>query len=249
MDKIKNQTDREEKEIDVTEIVMYLMHWLWLIAIAGIACAAIGFSLSAFVITPKYTSTTKIYILSKSTQNDSITYSDTQLSTLLTKDFKELITSRYVVETVIEKLNLNEDYDELVDKISVSNTNDTRIISIGIEDANPERARYIANSIRDVAAIHIQSVMDIEAVNVVDEANLPTKPSKPSKSKYTLIGFAAGVALMISILVLKFYFDDSIKTTEDIEKYLEITTLAMIPLMDNGEVSDKKKKDSKKRRR
>ena len=249
MDKIKYQNDKEEKEIDITEIAMYLLNWLWLIAIVGVACAAIGFFLSAFVITPKYTSTTKIYILSKNTQNDSITYSDTQLSTLLTKDFKELITSRYVVETVIEKLNLSEDYDELVSKISVSNTNDTRIIGIGIEDANPNRARIIANSIRDVAAVHIQSVMDIEAVNVVDEANLPTKPSKPSKSKFTLIGFAAGVALIVSILVLKFYFDDSIKTTEDIEKYLDMTTLAMIPLMDNGEVNDKKKKSSKKRRR
>ncbi len=249
MDKIKNQNDKEEKEIDITEIAMYLLNWLWLIAIVGVACAAIGFFLSAFVITPKYTSTTKIYILSKNTQNDSITYSDTQLSTMLTKDFKELITSRYVVETVIEKLNLPEDYDELVSKISVSNTNDTRIIGIGIEDANPNRARIIANSIRDVAAVHIQSVMDIEAVNVVDEANLPTKPSKPSKSKFTLIGFAAGVALMVSILALKFYFDDSIKTTEDIEKYLDMTTLAMIPLMENGEVNDKKKKSSKKRRR
>ncbi len=249
MDKIKYQNDKEEKEIDITEIAMYLLNWLWLIAIVGVACAAIGFFLSAFVITPKYTSTTKIYILSKNTQNDSITYSDTQLSTMLTKDFKELITSRYVVETVIEKLNLPEDYDELVSKISVSNTNDTRIIGIGIEDANPNRARIIANSIRDVAAVHIQSVMDIEAVNVVDEANLPTKPSKPSKSKFTLIGFAAGVALIVSILVLKFYFDDSIKTTEDIEKYLDMTTLAMIPLMDNGEVKDKKKKVSTKRRR
>ncbi len=249
MDKIKYQNDKEEKEIDLTEIALYLLHWLWLIAIVGVACAAVGFFLSAFVITPKYTSTTKIYILSKNTQNDSVTYSDTQLSTLLTKDFKELITSRYVVETVIEKLNLSEDYDELVDKISVSNTNDTRIIGIGIEDANPNRARIIANSIRDVAAVHIQSVMDIEAVNVVDEANLPTKPSKPSKSKFTLIGFAAGVVLIVSILVLKFYFDDSIKTTEDIEKYLDVTTLAMIPLMENGEVNDKKKKGSKKRRR
>lgn len=249
MDKINYQTDKEEKEIDITEIAMYLLHWLWLIAIVGVACAAIGYSISAFVITPKYVSTTKIYILSKNTQSESVTYSDTQLSTLLTKDFKELITSRYVVETVIEKLNLTEDYDQLVDKISVSNTNDTRIISIGIEDANPNRARYIVNSIRDVAAIHIQSVMDIEAVNVVDEANLPTKPSKPSKSKFTLIGFAAGVALIVSILVLKFYLDDSIKTTEDVEKYLGMTTLALIPLMENGEVKDKKKKSSAKRRR
>ena len=248
MDKIIYQNEKDdEQEIDVAEILMYLLHWIWLIAIAGIITAAIGFSISAFIITPQYKSSTKIYILSKNSSNDTLTYSDTQLSTLLTKDFEALITSRYVLETVINDLQLPENYNQLVGKVSVSNTKETRIISISVEDANPERARIIADAIRDVAAIQIQSVMDIEAVNVVDVANLPTTPSKPSKKKFTLIGFAIGVVLMAGILTLRFYFDDSIKTSEDVEKYLGMTTLAMIPLMQDDEDTSKKSKKARRK--
>ena len=116
-----------------------------------------------------------------------------------------------------------------------------------MEDANPERARIIADAVRDVAALQIQSVMDIEAVNVVDVANLPTSPSKPSKKKFTLIGFAIGVVIMAGILTLRFYFDDSIKTSEDVEKYLGMTTLAMIPLMQDDEDTSKKSKKARRK--
>lgn len=231
----KITNEEEEKEIDLREISFYLLHWIWLIAIVGVFTAAVAFAYSSFVMKPVYVSTTKIYVLNRSNQSDNLTYADTQLSTLLAKDFKELIKSRYVIETTIRELELDETYEQLAGKISVSNTSDTRIISISVEDYNPARAQYIANALREVAAVHIQSVMDIEAVNIVDEANLPETPSKPSKRKITMIGFLCGVAVVVGILVFRFFFDDSVKTTDDIEKYLGITTLAVIPLMEQSE--------------
>ena len=133
---------------------------------------------------------------------------------------------------------MEESYEQLAGKISVSNTSDTRIIGISVEDYDPARAQYIANAVREVAAIHIRAVMDIEAVNVVDEANLPTVPSKPSKKKITGLGFLIGVALISGILVLRFFLDDSITSSEDVEKYLGITTLAVIPIMQQEKEGD-----------
>jgi len=231
MEEKKYKDANDEKEIDLREIAAYLLHWLWLIMVVGLFFAALAFAYSSFVMKPQYISTTKIYVLNRNNQSDNLTYADTQLSTLLTKDFKELITSRFVLETIIEELDLEESYEELVGKVSVSNTSDTRIIGINVEDYDPARAQYIANAIREVAAIHIQEVMDIEAVNIVDEANLPTVPSKPSKKKITAIGFLIGAALVSGLLVLRFYLDDTINTSEDVEKYLGITTLALIPVM------------------
>ena len=97
-----------EEEIDLREIVAYLLHWLWLIMVVGLLGAAIAFAYSSFVMKPQYVSTTKIYVLNRNNSNENLTYADTQLSTLLTKDFKELITSRYVLETIIEELELEE---------------------------------------------------------------------------------------------------------------------------------------------
>ncbi len=243
----KNQQQDGEVEINLAELIPYLFHWFWLIAIVGLLTAAIGFAISAFVLTPKYQSTTKVYILNKSNDKDTVTVSDTQLATYLTKDFKELIKSRTVLETVVNECNLKETAEALNGKISVGNTQDTRIISISVKDENPERAQYIANAVREVAAIHLREVMDLEAVNVVEEANLPKQPVEPSKRKFTLIGFLIGAVITIAILIIRYYLDDSIKTSEDIERYLGMTTLATIPMFDGTE-SDKKKRKKARRK-
>lgn len=247
MDNLKKNASEQENEVEINlmELVPYLFHWLWLLLIVGLFTGAIGFSVSAFFMTPKYQSTTKVYILNKSNKSDNVTYSDTQLATNLTKDFEEMIKSRYVIETVIENFSLNESYETLAGNVSVSNTTDTRIIGISVKDSDPARAQFLANAIRDVAAIHLKNVMDLEAVNVVEEANLPNKPVEPSKKKFTMIGFAIGFIICGGILVLRYYLDDSIKTSEDIEKYLDMTVLASIPIFEE-EGNTKKKKKAKR---
>ena len=243
---IQTRQKDDTVEINLWEIALYLFHWLWLLAVAGLVAGAIAFSYSAFILTPMYTSTTKVYILSKQGNDDKMTYSDTQLANYITKDFKEMVKSRTVIETVISNLNLNESYGSLSGRISVSNATDTRVVGISVKDADPKKAQMLANAIRDVAAEHIREVMDLEAVNVVDEANLPTSPSEPSKKKYTLIGVLIGVVICAGVLILRFYLDDSIKSSDDIEKYLGLSTLASIPVFESEEDAKKKKKKVRK---
>ena len=126
----KNNTN-DVIEIDLWEVAGVLFSKWWLIILVGITAAIIGFALSFFVVTPQYQSTTKIYILNKS-DSQTVTYSDVQLGTQLTKDYSELINSRYVIEEVIQKLDLKFDYSSLKKKIEVSSPADTRIVSITV---------------------------------------------------------------------------------------------------------------------
>ena len=103
---MENQNERDEIEIDLVELFYVLWGHVWLILSIGLFCALSCFALSKFVIAPTYKSTTKIYILNKS-DSSSVTYSDVQLGTQLTKDYTELINSRYVLEAVIQELGLN----------------------------------------------------------------------------------------------------------------------------------------------
>ena len=163
---MENQNERDEIEIDLVELFYVLWGHVWLILSIGLFCALSCFALSKFVIAPTYKSTTKIYILNKS-DSSSVTYSDVQLGTQLTKDYAELINSRYVLEAVIQELGLNMEYKDLLKKIDVTTPSDTRIVSITVEDHDPVQAMNIANSVRENASTHIQNVMDIDAVNVV----------------------------------------------------------------------------------
>lgn len=242
---MQNTNTEDVIEIDLQELLGLLIHWLWLIVLCGILAGATGFLLSRFVVTPMYQSTTKVYILNKQ-DNSTLTYSDVQLGTQLTKDYAQLIKGRYVLEQVITTCGLTEGYNAFADRVSVETLTDTRIIAITVEDEDPVMAQFIANEIRKVASEHIKNVMDIQAVNVAEEANLPEGPSSPSIMKWTAVGMLLGIFLCAMVLVIRFLMDDTIKTSDDIEKYLGLSTLAMIPVMETEEKHKHGKKKKKK---
>ena len=186
---MENHRENDVIEVDLLEIINILFSRFWIVLGTGVLAAVIGFTISKFVLTPVYESTTKIYILNKS-ENTTVTYSDVQMGTQLTKDYAELINSRYVLETVIGQLTLSEmEYKDLLKKVSVTTPTDTRIVSITVTDTDPQQAQNIANCIREVAGEHIQNVMDIDAVNVVEEANLPTN-RRYSGGVFRLCGYS-----------------------------------------------------------
>ena len=127
----------------------------------------------------------------------------------------------------------------------MENAADTRIVYITVKDPNPARAQEIADSIREIASDHIKEVTDVEAVNVVDTANLPSQPSEPSIVRWTAIGAALGLVACAAVIIIRYLLDDTIKSSEDVEKYLGLSTLALIPML-QGEKSTKKKKKKKK---
>lgn len=238
---MENHRENDMIEVDLLEIINILWSRFWIVLGAGLLAAVIGFLISKFVLTPVYESTTKIYILNKS-ENTAVTYSDVQMGTQLTKDYAELINSRYVLEEVIQKLALEEmEYQELLNKVSVDTPTDTRIVSVTVEDTDPVQAMHIANCIREVAGEHIQNVMDIEAVNVVETANMPTDKAGPNVMMWTLLGGVMGVLLVCAMILVRYLLDDTIKSSEDVEKYLGLSTLALIPAASEAGNSRKSK--------
>ena len=191
-------------------------------------------------ITPKYESTTKIYVLNRQ-DSSTLTSQDMSTSTQLTKDYAELIKSRTVTEGVIAHLQLDISHEALLKMLSVETSTDTRIVAIRVRDTDPYRAAEIANSVRDVAAQHIQSVMDIEAVNVVETANIPDHKASPSLSRNGVIGGLLGVLLAAVIVIAVYLTNDTIRTTEDVERYLKLSVLGSIPLQGKEKKAKKKK--------
>lgn len=237
-----NQQRDDEIEIDLVEVFRLLVSKLGIIILSGMIFAFLAIIGTKLFITPKYQSITKMYVLAQQ-NSDTVTNSDLQTSTLLTKDYAELITSRTVAESVIANLRLDLKYDELIDKIEVGTTSDTRIITIKVIDEDPYVARDIANAVRDTAAEHIKSVMNIEAVNVVDAANIPDQKCSPSVSKNGLLAGMLGCFLAVVILLFQYLSNDTIKVSEDVEHYLGLSTLGVIPM---EKTDGKKKKKAKK---
>ena len=232
MNENQNQNpNNDEIEIDLLEIFGVLWHWAWVIILVTFLFGAIGFAYSKFVMPEEFTSSTSIYILNRSSEKESqVSYQELQVGTQLTKDYSQMITSRYVLEKVNTDLQLGYTYEDFKEKVNVSTPTDTRIVTISVTELDPGMAQTIANEIRVDASDHIKNVMAIDAVNVVDEANYPTEKSGPSCSRWALIAALIGFVLSAGIVILRYILDDSIKTSEDVERYLGLSTLALIPL-------------------
>lgn len=244
---MENQTiNNEELEIDLGEVIHLLLSRLGIIILSGIIFGLVSIVGTMMLITPQYESTTKMYVISKQDSN-TLTQQDMQLSTMLTKDYAELIKSRTVTEGVIAQLGLDMTHEELLSKLTVETLTDTRIVSISVRDEDPYVASEIANAVRDVAAEHIQNVMDIEAVNIVDYANIPDKQASPSLAKNGVMGGIIGVFLAAAIIIVIYLTNDTVKTPEDVERYLHLSVLGSIPLMEKEKKSKRAK--SRKRRR
>ena len=233
-------------EINLGELFSVLLGRAFLIISAGIFFGLAGLFVSKFVIHPVYDSTTKIYILNKE-ENQTVTYSDVQISTQLTQDYAELIKSRYVIEEVIQRLNLIDvDYEDLSKVLKVDTPSDTRIVAITARNEDPLMAMQIANCIREVASEHITNVMDIDAINVAETANVPTQKSGPSVTRWTIIAGFLGAVLVAFFVILEYLLDDTIKSNDDVERYLGLSTLALVPLTTEETDKKKAKKKSKK---
>ncbi len=239
----QNLQDNTDIEIDVLELFHVLLNKFWIILLAGIIAGLAFIGGTILFITPQYESTTKMYVLSKQ-DNNTLTQQDMQTSLSLTKDYAELIKSRTVTEGVIAQLNLDLTHEDFLKKMTVDSATDTRILSITVEDPDPYEACEIANAIRDVAANHIKNVMDIDAVNVVETANIPEQKSSPSITKNGIIGGFLGVLLSVVIILIAYISNDTVKTQEDVEKYLGLSILGTIPLT----ATDRKKKKKKQKR-
>lgn len=136
------ETSKEtgEVEIDIGELFRVLIHKIWIIILTAFVFGAAILIYTVFLTKPQYQSTTKVYILNKQDSGGSVTYSDVQLSSTLSKDYEQLVTSRYVIEGVIKELKLADTYEQLVTRVSASNATDTRIIAITVTDSDPAQA-------------------------------------------------------------------------------------------------------------
>ena len=225
--------DKNTLEIDVLQLFRALWKRKLVILLVAIITSSVAFAYSTFVIKPEFTSTTRIYVVSRNQEEKSgLTNQDLQAGSYLVKDYREIILSQDVLEKVVSDLKLDLTPKGLANKIKVTVPVDTRIVSISVNDRVPEEASRIANSLREVAAQKIISITRVSDVTTLEEARPAISPSSPNIRRNTVIGAGLGAGLVIVVVLLIELFDDRVKRPEDIEDVMEISLLGVIPNLD-----------------
>lgn len=243
----KKRNDNEEMEIDLLELLMVMKKHLSAILLAGIVGLVIMFAYTSFLATPLYSASSMMYVMpDNSNSMNSSTLNDMQVGQQLTSDYSSMIKSRSFMEDVIKKLNLTIDYQQLLEKVEVTNPTSSRILQVTVNDPNPQTAADIANEVASVAESKLKEITGMQAIKIYEEAAVPDRPSSPSMKMNCALGFLAGIVLAMAVITILYLLDDTIKTEDDIEKYLGMTTLAVLPY--NGRKQQRQAQKHKKQR-
>lgn len=239
----KKYAEDDEIEIDLRELLFEFKKKIWLIIAALFLGAAAAGAISAFFITPKYKSEAKLYVLSKETTLTSL--ADLQIGSQLTQDYKVLVSSRPVMEGVISHLNLDLTYKELVKKLSVENPQNTRILTLIVEDTDPYMAKAIVDDIANTASDYIGEIMEMVPPKMIEDGVVASEPFSPNVKKNALIGGILAMLLVCAIITVRVVMNDTVKNEDDVEKYLGLPVLAVIPK--KNEKGEKKKSTGHKK--
>jgi len=218
-----------EDTIDIKELFLIIKKRLWLILLIMFITTFIAAILTFYIFQPVYESNTTLYVGKNINVEGSMGYQDVLMSGQLVKDYRELAKSRLVANIVIDELGLKDiDTKEITDMLGVNLKSETRIIEITAQHTDPELAKQVANKVADVFKRKSVELIEVDNVQVIDIAETPVNPIKPNKMMNIAIGFILGLMLGFGIVFLIEYLDNTIKTTNDVEKYLGLPVIGTI---------------------
>ena len=216
------------QEIDLIDLFGYYMSRLWLLISAVVIGAVIAGAYTFYLVPNRFTAVSRMYMISASSSSV-VDLSDLNIGASLSNDYVELMKSRPIIEDVINELGLGYTYEQVLDMIRLDVVTNTRIIKISATSTDPEEAMNIANQMARIAKIRLPKIMDAPSPSIAEEAVLPTQKSSPSLSRNVMMGSMVLLFLVLAILTIQYLMDDTVQTSEDVEKEFGILPMTVIP--------------------
>lgn len=215
------------EEINLKEVYSYFKSRLLWMILAIVVIVIIGNVYTILTRVPMYQSNTTIVLVGESKKEYSQT--DSQLNQNLIGTYSEIITSRKVLQQVIDNLKLKMTVDELSQNITTSSVEDTEIIRITVNNGKKKMAAEIANEVADVFSDEIQDIYNLENVAIIDKAEVAKEPYNINYVKDNVIYLMIGVVLSFGVVFVMYYFDTTIKSSEIVEEKLGLTVIGIVP--------------------
>ncbi len=222
--------------MELRDFLHILSKRIYVLVLLPLFAGFVAYIFCTIFLMPVYEANTTVYVISKSTDPQAgYSNNDLVVSQQLVKDYQEFIKSRIVIENVMQDMQLEGvSYENLSKRITVKRKNDTRILEIAVRDTNPYLTRDIAEKVTITFKEKVVELMNIENVNILDTARVPDYPVSPDTSRSVLFSFFAGLLAAIGLILLIDYMDNTIKSPEDVAKYLKLSVLGNIPSFANG---------------
>lgn len=217
------------EEIDISEVLLYFKSKVALIIGITLLIVILGNLYAMFLRVPVYKSSSTIVIASNDT-NSANMQADITVNQKLVGTYKEIVTSRSVVEQVIKDLDLKYSYEELSSNILVEAVQNTEVLKISVLDKNAELAPKITSMLSEVFKEEVMEIYNLKNVKVLDSASTPTGADNVNFVKDEIIYFGLGMIASFMLVFIMFYFDKNIRSVEQVESRVGLPILGTIPV-------------------
>lgn len=217
-----------QKKLDSKELIFTAIKKWYIILSTVIASLVICIVYTTVFVMPKYTSVAKIIIFNK---QETVQASDLELSSSLhlARDFKEIITDKFVLSQVSEKLGNKYTHAQLKSFISIDNPQNTRIIEITALSPDPEDSKKIVDTVCEVSQASLVELMGLDRITLISNGDVAKNPSQPNLTNNALLSLIIGFAIGIIIVIILYITDNKVTCAEDVERMFDISVLATIP--------------------
>lgn len=229
MDTSNRNNQIEFDEIDLAELFAIIKRNIIKIIIVGIVLGSFSFVFTKFFIDKQYESSGTLIVNTKQKEGISITSDEIRSAQNLASVFAIIIKSEPVLGQVISNLNLEMDMIQLSKLVSVNSVDQTQVMKVSVKTKTPELSSRIANEILNVSPEIIVDTVEAGSVKLISPARVNPDPVSPNIRLNTLIAAVLGIMLSTGAFILVNILDNTFKSEEDIERYLGVPLLGVIP--------------------
>jgi capsular polysaccharide biosynthesis protein len=219
-----------EETISLQDIFKTIKKRLVMIIVITLAATMVSALVTYFFITPQYEASTQILVNQASDAQSQYNLNQIQTNVQYINTYSVIIESPTVLKSVIDKLNLDMTTNDLKNILTVNSEQNSQVFTVAVQDADPTQAVKIANTIASVFKDKVPKLMNVNNVSILSKAQLSNdaSPVSPKPKLNMAIAFVVGLMVSIGIAFLLEYLDNTVKTEEDIESFLELPFLGAI---------------------
>ncbi|MFS0904279.1 MULTISPECIES: YveK family protein [Priestia] len=229
-----------EESIDLKQLFGVIKKRFWLIALLTIIAATISGVVSFFVLTPVYEANTQILVNQAKSKEQFYNSSELQTNVQLIQTYNDIIKSPAILGEVTKQLNLDMTPKQLSNQIQVTNSQDSQVAHIVVQDTNARLAVKIANTTAAVFKKEVPKIMSIDNVSILAKAQLDEalSPIKPQPFLNIAIAVVVGLMAGVGLAFLLEYLDNTIKNEQDVERILQLPVIGVISVIKEEELKN-----------
>lgn len=222
------------EEIDLKELMMILLHRIWLIIGVTILAGALVFGFTRLFVKPQYTSSIKMYVNNSTSSKGNMSSADLSAAKSIVDTYITIIESDTVLSDVISTAESDLTTSQLSQMISAQSLNNTEVFQVSVTNPDPTDAYNLANSIADTAPDYLTEIVEGTAVKIIDRAKFNDVPVSPNYLQNALIGMVLGFMLATGLVLLLSFMDTRIKSEQDLQKVSDLPVLGAISDFNNA---------------